>query len=292
MTDPTPDEAPIATAELPDAIPRVGPTPAAGDLPPGAGGAVLLQVTDVVKHFRGIRAVDGATFAVREGTVTSLIGPNGAGKSSLFNAVTGFYPPDRGAVTFAGRSIFRKPPYAVARAGIARTFQLTRALTAMPVIDNMLLAAPHQRGESLAGALFPFGTRAREKQLREQALELLALFRLDTKADDYAGTLSGGQRKLLEFARALMTEPRMVLLDEPMAGVNPTLGRELMAYMQRLRTERGMTFLFVEHDLEAVMANSDQVVVMAQGRVIADGTPDEVRRDQRVIDAYLGGAGG
>jgi branched-chain amino acid transport system ATP-binding protein len=159
----------------------------------------------------------------------------------------------------------------------------------MPVLDNMMLAAPEQPGERLRNVLLrPRAVRAREREVHEQALELLEVFGLGEKADDYAGTLSGGQRKLLELARALMARPRMLLLDEPMAGINPTLGRRLLDHIQRLRSEEGMTFLFVEHDMEVVMNHSDRVVVMAEGRVIATGEPHEVRSDPAVVDAYLG----
>jgi neutral amino acid transport system ATP-binding protein len=172
---------------------------------------------------------------------------------------------------------------------MVRTFQITKALARMPVIDNMLLAAPDQPGERLLGLLLrPGASRRREREIRDRAMELLAVFNLERLADEYAGTLSGGQRKLLELARALMTRPRLLLLDEPMAGINPTLGRRLLDHMQRLRAEEGVTFLFIEHDMEVVMNHSDRVIVMAEGRVIADGTPDEVRADQSVIDAYLG----
>jgi neutral amino acid transport system ATP-binding protein len=172
---------------------------------------------------------------------------------------------------------------------MVRTFQITKALARMPVIDNMMLAAPDQPGERILGLLTrPGASSRREREIREEAMELLEVFNLHRLADDYAGTLSGGQRKLLELARALMTRPRMLLLDEPMAGINPTLGRRLLDHMQRLRAEEGVTFLFIEHDMEVVMNHSDRVIVMAEGRVIADGAPDEVRSDQRVIDAYLG----
>jgi neutral amino acid transport system ATP-binding protein len=250
----------------------------------------VLAIEGLYKAFGGIHAVNGATFDVADGSITALIGPNGAGKTTLFNLVTGFYKPDSGKVIYHGESIFGKSPYAIARRGMVRTFQITKALAAMPVIDNMLLAGPRQPGERLP-TLFgrPRASRRRETEIEEHAFELLKTFNLDGKADDYAGTLSGGQRKLLELARALMTEPEMVLLDEPMAGINPTLGRRLLDHMQRLRSEHGVSFLFVEHDMEVVMNHSDEVVVMAQGAVIAQGEPEEVRNDQDVIDAYLGG---
>jgi branched-chain amino acid transport system ATP-binding protein len=250
----------------------------------------LLDIDEVVKRFGGIRAVDGATMEVREGAITALIGPNGAGKTTLFNVVTGFYRGDRGEVRFDGESVFGDPPYAIARKGMVRTFQITKALSAMPVIDNMMLAAPEQPGERFRNLfLHPGAARAREREVREQAMELLEIFNLTELADNYAGTLSGGQRKLLELARALMARPKLLLLDEPMAGINPTLGRRLLDHMQRLRKEEGVTFLFIEHDMEVVMNHSDRVVVMAEGKVIAEGEPHEVRSDKRVIDAYLGG---
>ena len=184
----------------------------------------------------------------------------------------------------------RRPPHVIARLGMVRTFQITKALAKMPVIDNMMLAAPDQPGEHLYNLVVrPGAARAREREVRARAEELLEVFQLGKLAHEYAGVLSGGQRKLLEFARALMTEPTMLLLDEPMAGINPTLGARLLEHMHQLRAERGMTFLFIEHDMEVVMGQSDKVIVMAEGRVIAQGPPDEVRRDQRVIDAYLGG---
>jgi branched-chain amino acid transport system ATP-binding protein len=252
-------------------------------------GRPLLEIEDVVKRFGGIRAVDGATMKVREGTITALIGPNGAGKTTLFNVVTGFYRGDRGSVTFDGGQVFGEAPYEIARKGMVRTFQIAKALAAMPVIDNMMLAAPDQPGERFRNLILrPGAVRTREKAVRAQAVELLEIFNLAGLAADYAGTLSGGQRKLLELARALMARPKLLLLDEPMAGINPVLGKRLLDHMQRLRQEEGVTFLFIEHDMEVVMNHSDRVVVMAEGRVIADGEPDEVRADKRVIDAYLG----
>ena len=174
---------------------------------------------------------------------------------------------------------------------MVRTFQITKALAAMPVIDNMMLAAPEQPGESFVNLFIRRGAvKSREREVRDEAMELLEVFNLTKLADAYAGTLSGGQRKLLELARALMAKPKLLLLDEPMAGINPTLGKRLLDHMQRLRKEEGVTFLFIEHDMEVVMNHSDEVVVMAEGKVIASGEPEEVRKDEKVIDAYLGGA--
>jgi branched-chain amino acid transport system ATP-binding protein len=263
------------------------PAAVAAERPRGNG--TIFEAQEVVKRFGGIRAVDGATLDVSEGSITALIGPNGAGKTTFFNVITGFYRPDGGTAAFEGRRILGRPSYAIARLGMVRTFQITKALARMPVIDNMMLAAPDQPGERLRNVLFsPGAVRRREAEVRKQAMELLEIFNLDGLAGDYAGTLSGGQRKLLELARALMTQPRFLLLDEPMAGINPTLGRRLLDHMKRLRAEQGVTFLFIEHDMEIVMNHSDRVIVMAEGRVIAEGVPHEVRRNKAVIDAYLG----
>jgi neutral amino acid transport system ATP-binding protein len=274
-------------------VTETAPVTATGARQAGEGDDRILTVTDVAKRFGGIQAVQGATLDVRRGSVTALIGPNGAGKTTLFDLITGFVRGDHGDIRYDGRSIFRLAPYAIARRGLVRTFQLTKTLAAMPVVDNMMLAAPAQPGERLTGLLLhPAGGRRREHEVRERAVELLEVFSLRAHADDYAGTLSGGQRKLLELARALMLEPRLVLLDEPMAGVNPSLGRRLLEHMHKLRADRAMTFVFIEHDMEVVMGHADRVIVMAQGQVIADGPPAVVRGERRVIDAYLGGGPG
>ena len=247
----------------------------------------LLEVRDVVHAFDGVRAVDGATLDVEDVSITGLIGPNGAGKSTLFNCISGFLRPQSGRVFLEGRRIDGTKPHRIARAGLVRTFQTPRALTRMTVLENVVLAAPGNRGELLGGALAP-GARRRERAAQARALELLELVRLDGYADVLAGTLSGGQRKLLELVRALMTQPRVLLLDEPMAGVSPALRGELLEHILALRTRDRLTLLIVEHDLDFVMRASDRVVVMNDGRVIAQGTPDEVRADERVVDAYLG----
>ncbi len=250
----------------------------------------LLQVEGVSKRFGGLQAVDDVGFSLDPGTITALIGPNGAGKSTLFHCVSGFVRCDGGSVRFDGRSLAHRSAHARARRGMVRTFQIPTAFNRLTVFENVELAARDQPADRLVGALVPGLGRLRRASIRQRVNDLLETFGLAAKADDLAGELSGGQRKLLEFARVLMTEPRLLLLDEPLAGVNPALGERLFEHVGRLRAEQGMTFLFVEHDIRTVMDHSDRVLVMAQGTLIADGTPDVVRADPAVVEAYLGGS--
>ncbi|MHB1810443.1 MAG: ABC transporter ATP-binding protein [Solirubrobacteraceae bacterium] len=266
----------------PPTQPRASSIGAAGE---GHG----LTVEGLSKSFRGIAAVEDASFTVREGSITALIGPNGAGKTTMFDLISGFLTPDAGQVLHAGVRVSGRRPEQVARLGLTRTFQLTRTFSALSVLDNMLVGASEHPGERLISmSLHPRRARSREREARAQARELLAGFNLDEKSHELAGVLSGGQRKLLELARALMARPRMLLLDEPMAGVNPTMGLMLLRHIEQARDRHGVTILFVEHDLEAVMRHAEHVVVMAAGTVLATGSPDLIRSDERVLDAYLG----
>jgi neutral amino acid transport system ATP-binding protein len=247
----------------------------------------ILVVDGARKTFGGLVAVDVDHFEVPRGCITGLIGPNGAGKTTFFNLLTGFDRPDAGTWSFDGQRLSRVPAHRVARRGMVRTFQLTKALARLSVIENMKLGAMNQRGERLLQALIPALWRQQEAENEARADDLLKRFTLDKLRDDFAGTLSGGQRKLLEMARALMTQPRLIMLDEPMAGVNPALTQALLGHVKALR-EEGMTVLFVEHDMDVVMDISDWVVCMAQGRIIAEGPPESVISNPAVIDAYLG----
>jgi len=246
----------------------------------------VLVIDSITRSFGGVRAVDVAHLEFQRGWITGLIGPNGAGKTTLFNLLTGFDRPETGRWTFDGMPLSRLSPHQVARRGVVRTFQLTKALAKLTVLDNMRLAAPKQTGERFFGALL--GTWGRQEQANtRKAMELLTRFQLDAKANDLAGCLSGGQRKLLEMARALMMDPTVVMLDEPMAGVNPALTESLLQHVKSLRDD-GMTVVFVEHDMDVIRDISDWVVVMAQGRVIAEGLPGTLSSNKAVVDAYLG----
>jgi len=247
----------------------------------------ILVGDSVTRRFGGLTAVDVDHVEVQRGVITALIGPNGAGKTTFFNVLTGFDQADSGSWSYNGRSLRGMPPYKVARLGMVRTFQLTKVLAKLTVIENMRLGATGQRGESMLRAVIPSMWRGQENANTERADALLERFKLDTKREDFAGSLSGGQRKLLEMARALMVDPDLIMLDEPMAGVNPALKQSLLGHVKGLRDE-GRTVLFVEHDMDMVRDISDWVIVMAQGKIIAQGPPLSVMAESRVIDAYLG----
>ncbi|MEV8273736.1 ABC transporter ATP-binding protein [Microbacterium sp. NPDC077184] len=261
---------------------------ATGEAVPGVAKTDPIMVIDhVTRRFGGLTAVDVDHLEIPRNAITALIGPNGAGKTTLFNLLCGFDKPNSGTWSYDGTQLSGIPSFKVARMGQVRTFQLTKALSLLTVLENMKLGASHQKGESLWASIIPAIWRKQETDIEAKARELLARFKLDAKADDYAASLSGGQRKLLEMARALMSDPQLVMLDEPMAGVNPALTQSLLDHILDLK-ELGMTVLFVEHDMHMVRHIADWVVVMAEGRVVAEGPPDTVMNDKAVIDAYLG----
>ncbi len=250
----------------------------------------LLRVDRLVKDFGGLRAVDHCSLEVKAGMITGLIGPNGAGKTTLFNLITGFYKPNEGRVVFQGEEITGRSPYTIFYRGLCRTFQIPREFSEMTVLENLMLVPKHQVGEKLLYPWFRPGlVRKQERQIYDRAIEVLEFVDLIHLKDQYAGNLSGGQKKLLELARAMMADPQMILLDEPGAGVNPTLMKKLVGYIEHLCYEEGVTFLLIEHDMDLVMSLCNPVIVMSEGRKLMEGAPDEVRRDERVLDAYLGG---
>ncbi len=247
----------------------------------------IMVIDDVTRRFGGLTAVDVDHLEIPRHAITALIGPNGAGKTTLFNLLCGFDKPNSGTWSYDGKNLAGIPAFKVARMGQVRTFQLTKALSLLTVLENMKLGAPKQKGERFWSAFIPGIWRGQETANEEKARGLLQRFKLDTKEKDFAASLSGGQRKLLEMARALMSDPQLVMLDEPMAGVNPALTQSLLDHILDLK-DLGVTVLFVEHDMHMVRHIADWVVVMAEDRVVAEGPPDSVMQDKAVIDAYLG----
>ena len=244
-----------------------------------------MDVRDIKVHFGGVKAVDGATMSVERGSVTSVIGPNGAGKTTLFNLISGAIASDSGTVTFNGEEIQNLHPHQIAHRGMIRTFQGAKVIKRLSVVENVMLGGQKNPGERLSGFFNPRARNRHESESRERAMSLLKQVGIDRFAEDYAGILSGGQRKLLDLARSLMAQPTMLLLDEPFAGVNPTLVEKLLEVLNSLRQAHQLSFLLVEHDLETVMNISDRVVVMAEGKVIADGLPNSIYDNELVIDA-------
>lgn len=248
----------------------------------------LLLASQLSKNFGGIKAVDKASIEVKQGSITGLIGPNGAGKSTLFNLLSNFIPPDSGSVIFDGIPIHRLKPHQIAQQGCIRTFQVARVLSRLSVIENMLLGAQEQTGENLVKLWFKQSKiKTQERTNREKALEILNSVGLIAKANDYAGSLSGGQRKLLEMARALMANPKLVLLDEPAAGVNPALIEEICQHIINWNSQ-GISFLIIEHNMDVIMSLCEHIWVLAEGRNLADGTPNEIQNNTEVLEAYLG----
>ncbi|GAA5205129.1 ABC transporter ATP-binding protein [Microbacterium kyungheense] len=259
-----------------------------GEARPGVEKVDPIIVADgVTRVFGGLTAVDVEHLEIPRNAITALIGPNGAGKTTLFNLLTGFDKPNEGSWSFDGTNLAGIPAFKAARMGQVRTFQLTKSLGLLTVLENMKLGATRQSGERIWASILPFLWRKQESEIEDKARDLLVRFKLDAKEKDYAASLSGGQRKLLEMARALMSDPTLVMLDEPMAGVNPALTESLLDHILDLK-DLGMTVLFVEHDMHMVRHIADWVVVMAEGRIVAEGPPETVMKDQAVIDAYLG----
>ncbi len=250
----------------------------------------LITIDNVSKAFGGLQAVQGVSFEVTQGSITGLIGPNGAGKSTLFNMVAGLFPPDTGRITLDGTDITGLPPHKLFHMGLVRTFQIPHEFSRMTVRENLMVVPPGQSGENLFNAWLRWGRVRREDgRVLDRVEEVLAFLQIDHLADELAGNLSGGQKKLLDLGRAMMTDAKAVLLDEPGAGVNRTLLGKIREAIQRLNTEQGYTFCVIEHDMDLISALCEPVYVMANGALIASGTMDELRQNEQVREAYLGG---
>ncbi len=248
----------------------------------------ILQTKEIVKAFGGLKALDACTLSVRPRTITGLIGPNGAGKSTLFNTIMGLYAPDAGEVYFNGERIDGQPSYRIVQKGLAKTFQIPRELRNLTVLENLMISAKDLPGEHLPNLfLFPHRVKAREREAQGRAEELLEFVGLSNLRDEYAKNLSGGQKKLLELSRALMSNPTLLLLDEPVAGVNPTLTLKILEAIADLKRQ-GRTIFLIEHDMEVVMNRCDWILVLHQGRKLAEGVPQTVKQDAQVVEAYLG----
>ncbi len=272
----------LADIDLAEPDPAADPDPATSARP-------LLVAREVHRHFEGMRAVDGASIEVLPGRITGLIGPNGAGKSTFLAVLAGTLPATSGTVILDGEDITRLPAFRRARRGLVRTFQLPSEFAQLTVLENLLVAAPDNRGDSLRGALLGRSYwRNDENRLVERARSLLDRFNMSAKESDYAGSLSGGQKRIVEIMRALMLEPRLLLLDEPMSGVHPSIVDEIASYCESLRDE-GLTIVMVEHELHMIERMCDPVIVMAQGRVIGEGSMTALRQRREIVDAYLVG---
>jgi len=249
----------------------------------------VLSVVDLVKDFGGLHAVDGVSFEVGKGTITGLIGPNGAGKTTTFNMIAGAFSPTRGAIRFDGEDISSFPAHRTFRKGLVRTFQIPRPFGRLTVLENLMMVPPGQLGERFWNTWFrPAAVRAEERRLRDKAIDVLDFLNLTRLGEEEAGNLSGGQMKLLELGRALMSDPKMILLDEPGAGINPTLLGEIVERIAVLN-DRGITFLIIEHNMDLVMTLCDPIIVMAGGKLLMQGSADQVQSDSRVLEAFLGG---
>ncbi len=249
----------------------------------------MIRVVDVHKHFGGVRAVNGVNLEIEKGAITGLVGPNGAGKTTLFNMIAGVYPPTSGRIYLGGEDVTGLRPHQLFHKGLRRTFQIAHEFATLTVLENLMAVAVDQTGESLLGAwLRPKRVRAEEEAIRRNAEEVIEFLRLQTVAGEPAGNLSGGQKKLVELARVMMTDAEVVLLDEIGAGVNQTLLRSIAGAILRLNLERGYTFCMIEHNMDFVSLLCDPVIVMAEGTVLTQAPAPDIRADERVIEAYLG----
>lgn len=250
----------------------------------------ILTIENLSKSFDGIQAVNNCTFNVSNGSITGLIGPNGAGKTTVFNLITGFLPPDNGTVSFQENRIDKNPTHNIFKKGLVRTFQIPRELKKMTVLENLLVVPKDQIGEHIWSTIFSFRKIQKQEEINiNKAKGILEFIRLNHLSNEYAGNLSTGQKKLLELARTLMSDPSLVLLDEPVAGVNPTLVNDLMDNIRRSNEELGITFLIIEHNMNFIMNLCDPIIVLSNGAKIAEGTAEEIKSDQSVVNAYLGG---
>ena len=248
----------------------------------------MLRIEDLHRNFYGVLALNGVNLDVHPGTITGLIGPNGAGKTTVFNCVSGMIPPHQGRITFAGQDITAWAPHRITLAGLVRTFQIARGFPRLSVLENLMLYGNHQPGEGMIAAILrPASVARREEELRARAREVARRLNLTRVLNEPAANLSGGQKKLLEIGRALMTDPKLILLDEPIAGVNPALGQEIADHLRVLRDD-GLTFLIIEHHMDVIARLCDPVIVMAEGRHLAEGTFAEVAANHEVQEAYMG----